>query len=261
MDYMRNTVVISVSVHKGGAGKSSVSSNLAYALSQMGYKILGIDTDGQKNFSRVFGKMEAEEKNFYTAFMRKDDISDHILDTDYENIDIVVGDVALASIEKRMHSMDYRELRMSEILTNVIDEGTYDFIMIDTGPSLGMLNTSILNASDEVLIPVEPSAFGIEGLGVFMEHFKAIKEYNRRLNILGIVLNKVDLRENLSTDARTVIEAVFGNKILKTQILVDSNIKNAQWRNIPVAVKYRNSRAVKNFDSLAEEVIEIVQNR
>lgn len=258
---MRNTVVISVSVHKGGAGKTSISSNLVYALSQMGYKILGIDTDGQKNFSRVFGKKEVEERNFYKAFIEKEDIKDHILNTDYENIDIVVGDVALTGIERRMHSMDYRELRMGEILTNVIDEGTYDFIIVDTGPSLGMLNTSILNATDEILIPVEPSAFGIEGLGVFMEHYKVIKEYNKNLNILGIVLNKVDRRENLSKDALTVIEAVFGNKILKTQILVDSNIKNAQWRNIPVAAKFKNSRAVKNFNSLAEEVIEIVQNR
>lgn len=258
---MKSTTVISVSVHKGGAGKSSISSNLAYALSQIGYRILGIDTDGQKNFSRTFGKTEVSEKNFYKAFIERDDIRNHILSTDYENIDIVIGDVALANIERRMHSMDYRELRMSEILMNVIEEGRYDFIIIDTSPSLGMLNTSILNASDEILVPVEPSAFGIEGLGVFMEHYKAIKEYNKYLNILGIVLNKVDLRENLSLDALTVIEAAFGKNILKTQILVDSNIKNAQWRNIPLAVGYKSSRAVKNFNSLAEEVVEIVKAR
>lgn len=258
---MNNTIVISVSIHKGGAGKTSVSSNLVYALSQKGYKVLGIDTDGQKNFSRTFGKTEISERNFYEAFMRKDDIRNHILKTDYENIDIVVGDVALANIERKMHSMDYRELRMSEILAELIKEKRYDFIVIDTSPSLGMLNTSILNATDEILIPVEPTAFGIEGLGVFMEHYNNIKEYNKYLNILGIVLNKVDLRENLSSDALTVIETVFGKNILKTQILVDSNIKNAQWRNIPLAAKYKSSRAVKNFESLAEEVVEIVKNR
>ena len=94
-----------------------------------------------------------------------------------------------------------------------------------------------------------------------MEHYKAIKEYNKYLNILGIVLNKVDLRENLSSDALAVIEAAFGSNILETQILVDSNIKNAQWRNMPLAALYKNSRAVKNFESLAKEVVEIVKKR
>lgn len=261
MRMAKDTKVISVSIHKGGSGKSSICGNLGYALASQGYKILLIDTDSQKNLSRSFGITEACEKNFYKSFMEKEDIRNHILKTDYESIDIVVGDVGLASIEKKMHSMDYRELRMSEIMADVIDEGIYDFILIDTSPSLGMLNTSILNATDEILIPVEPTAFGIEGLGVFMEHYKAIKEYNKYLNILGIVLNKVDLRENLSSDALAVIEAAFGSNILETQILVDSNIKNAQWRNMPLAALYKNSRAVKNFESLAKEVVEVVKNR
>lgn len=257
----RDTKVISVSIHKGGSGKSSVCGNLGYALASLGYKILLIDTDSQKNLTRSFGITETQEKNFYKAFMEKEDIKNHIIETKYENIDIVVGDVGLASIEKKMHSMDYRELRMSEIMVNVVDEGIYDFILIDTSPSLGMLNTSILNATDEILIPVEPTAFGIEGLGVFMEHYRGIKEYNPYLNILGIVLNKVDLRENLSSDALEVIEKAFGKNILDTKILVDSNIKNAQWRNIPLAVKYKNSRAVKNFEDLAKEVVKIVKER
>lgn len=261
MDKAKDTKVISVSIHKGGSGKSSICGNLGYALASLGYKILLIDTDSQKNLTRSFGITEPCEKNFYTAFMEKDDIRNHIIKTDYNDIDIVIGDVGLASIEKKMHSMDYRELRMSEILMNVVDDGTYDFILIDTNSSLGMLNTSILNATDEILIPVEPTAFGIEGLGVFMEHYKAIKEYNKYLNILGIVLNKVDRRKNLSTDALAVIETVFGDKILKTQIFVDSNIENAQWRNAPLAAIYKNSRAVNNFESLAKEVVEIVNAR
>ena len=259
MNKIRDTKVISVSIHKGGSGKSSICGNLGYALAELGYKILLIDTDSQKNLTRSYGITEPNEKNFYRAFMEKDDIRNHILETEYDNIDIVIGDVGLASIEKKMHSMDYRELRMSEIIAGVVDEGIYDFILIDTSPSLGMLNTSILNATDEILIPVEPTAFGIEGLGVFMEHYKAIKEYNKHLNILGIVLNKIDRRKNLSSDAYQVIEAVFGDKILKTQIRVDSNIENAQWVNAPLAAEYKGSRAIEDFRSLAKEVIEIVK--
>ena len=258
---MKKTIVLTITVNKGGSGKTTLSSNLCYVLAQKGYRVLGIDTDGQKNFSRTFGMYDVNEKNFYEAFIKKEDIRNHILKTEYENIDIVIGDVALSLIEKNMYSMDFRELRMSEILEGVKKEGIYDFIIIDTSPSIGMLNTSILHATDEVLIPVEATAFGVDGLGIFMEHYKSVKTYNKNLNMLGIVLNKIDLRENLTEDVREIIEGVFDNKLLKTEILVDANIKNSQWASSTVTSSFKNSRAAVCFESLAEEVIQIVKNR
>lgn len=258
---MKKPIIISVSIHKGGSGKSSVCSNLAFALAQLGYKVLAVDTDSQMNLSHSYD-LYSNEKNFYRAFVHKEDIREHIIETKYKNIDFVVGDVALANIEKKMHSMDFRELRAREIFEPMIEEGSeYDFILIDQNPSLGMLNTSLLHASDEVLIPIEPSAFGIEGLDVFLEHYNSVKAYHKDLNILGIVFNKVDRRENLSQDTLYVVESVFGHHLLETQILVDSNIKNAQWAHEPLAVYNKNSRAVKNFNNLAKEVVSIVSSR
>lgn len=258
---MKKPIIISVGIHKGGSGKSSVCSNLAYALSQIGYRILAIDTDSQMNLSHSFD-LYSNEKNFYKAFINKEDIRNHIIKTQYKNIDFVVGDVALANIEKKMYSMDFRELRAREILEPMLENNCkYDFILIDQNPSLGMLNTSLLHASDEVLIPIEPSAFGIEGLDVFLEHYENVKQYHKNLNILGIVFNKVDKRENLSQDTLLVVKDVFGDHLLNTQILVDSNIKNAQWSHMPLAVFSKNSRAVKNFNDLAKEVVQITSNR
>lgn len=261
---MKKPIIISISIHKGGSGKSSVCSNLAYSLAQMGYRILAIDTDSQMNLSHSFD-LYSNEKNFYKAFVNKEPITNHIIKTRYENIDFVVGDVALATIEKIMPSMYMGEYRASEILKPITEETStefvYDFILIDQNPSLGMLNTSLLHASDEILIPIEPSAFGIEGLDVFLEHYRSIKEYHKSLEILGIVFNKVDKRENLSQDTLLVVKNVFGDHLLKTQILVDSNIKNAQWSNMPLAVYNKNSRAVENFNDLAREVVQIVSSR
>ena len=261
---MKKPTIISVSIHKGGSGKSSVCSNLTYALAQKGYKVLAIDTDSQMNLSHSYD-LYSNEKNFYKSFVNKEPITNHIIKTKYKNIDFVVGDVALATIEKIMPSMYMGEYRATEILKPVTEEISsefkYDFVLIDQNPSLGMLNTSLLHATDEILIPIEPSAFGIEGLDVFLEHYRSIKEYHKNLKILGIVFNKVDKRENLSQDTLFVVKNVFGDHLLNTQILVDSNIKNAQWANMPLAVFDKNSRAVKNFNNLAKEVIKIVSSR
>lgn len=259
---MKKPTVISVSIHKGGSGKSTICGNLAYALSLMGHKILAVDTDSQMNLSHSFN-CYSSKKNFYKAFIEKDDIRNHIQRTAYKNIDIVVGDVALASVETKMHSMNFRELRALEVIMPLLEEENpeYDFVIFDQSPSLGMLNTSLLHASDEVLIPIEPSSFGVEGLDVFLEHFENVKEYHKDLNILGIVFNKIDRRENISQDALMVVKEVFGDLVLESKILVDSNIKNAQWAHKPLAVYNKNSRAVNCFDKLAKEVIEVVKSR
>lgn len=260
--------IITCSTHKGGAGKSTVVGNLGYYLSKMGKRILFIDTDSQMNLTQSYNLADNIEKSFYKAYLNKDDIKKHIIPTKYENIDFVSGEVAIANIERRIFSMNFWELRMKEMLENIVLDNIYDYVLIDTSPSLGMLNTSILHATDEIIIPVEPSAFGLKGLSVFLDHYNSVKLYHKNLNILGIVLNKIDKRENISTDASIVIKKIFGeNMILDTKIHVDACIKNAQWANRPLGVYVKEkgirtkSKAANDFVNLAKEVDLIVQKR
>lgn len=248
------TKVISVSIHKGGAGKSSISCNLGLALSQLNYKVLLIDTDSQMNLSHSYGFYK-NERNFFKSFVEKQDIRNHIINTPYENLDIVIGDIGLIHIENILSTIICSEKRMREVLDPVIKSGYYDFILIDTSPSLAALNVSILFASDYILIPVEPSAFGIEGLDVFLDHFNEVKKYHQELEIMGVVLNRVDARTTISKVSVDVIKNVFGEHLLtKSFIRVDSDITKAQWEHVPVYSYNKNSRSIEDFNNLAKEI-------
>lgn len=261
------TTVISVGTNKGGAGKSSICSNLAYSLSDMGYKVLIIDTDPQMNSSQSFFNVEELErnsdKNFYYAFTRREDIRKHIVPTNFDNLDFVLGDVQLARLDTEIFSMFKNDIIVTQILEPLKSENIYDFIIIDQNSSLSLLNKSIIGASDEIIIPIEPSYFGVKGIALYLEHFNVVKEEYNQVNILGILFNKVDKRENILKDAQFVVENAFGDKLLKTYIPVDSNIKNSQWSTtpMPLAVFDKNSRATQSFYDLAKEVVKIVKGR
>lgn len=254
----KKSIVITTAIHKGGSGKSSVSGNLAYSLANLGYKILLIDTDSQMNLSHSYN-LSTSDKNFYKVLIEDDNILNNITKTEYENIDFVVGSVSLANAEIKLNSMHLREFKVKEALAPIVDKKDYDFIIIDTSPSLGILNTSVLHATDFVLIPVETTSFGIDGLDIFMDYFSNISRYKKDLSILGIVLNKVDKRENLSEDAKEVVKHVFGDVLLDTEISTDSNIKNAQWERVPLGAYVKKSRAIENFNELAREVVKNVE--
>ncbi len=258
----KNTKLIAFSIHKGGAGKTSLCANLAHTFANMGYKILAIDTDPQKNLTHSFD-LPPTEKTFYKAFVPDNiqDIRDYIIPTEFENIDFVVGDAALAFIDLRILKMYRKEDRMRNILEGVINDGVYDFVMVDCNPTIGSFNTAILSCMDEIIVPIEPSAFGIEGLRTFSEHLNFLLKNNRNLHLTGIVLNKVAGNKAISKEASDVINAVYGDKVLKTRIRIDTNIEQAQFAKRPLWEIAPKTRAIEDFKNLAKEVLEIVQNR
>lgn len=261
----RDTKVVSIVNNKGGVGKTSICGSLAFALSEMNYKILLIDADMQSNLTHSYG-LECTDKNLGEAFKNSDillkneeGLTNYIEKTQYENIDFIVSNSSMASIEMELNMKFQRENLMKYLIDPIIKNGEYDLIIIDTNPVLGMLNYSIINSSNYVIIPTELSAFALDGLDTLLSYIETIRISNSSLQIAGIVINKYDLREKNVTDTcMDIIKQVFGDKTFQTKIGIDTKLKKAQLRNSPVLCTDTNSRISKQFRSLAKEVSKVI---
>lgn len=255
----KETKIISIANNKGGSGKTTVTGCIGYSLSQMGYKVLLIDADMQMNLTYSFALERNEEKNIFNAIKEEENLLEYIISTEHENIDFIISDFNMATIEMLLFTKMQRESIFRQIVDPVVKKGIYDYIIIDTNPTLGILNFNILNASDYVIIPVELSRFGIEGLDILLNFFKDVKKINNNLKIAGVLLNKVDLRESITKEANEVIKEIFGDIIFNTYISTDTKIKKSQWESVPLNIFDSNSRAAKQYKELSREVIKIVK--
>lgn len=250
----RYSKVISVMLHKGGCGKTTTTVNLSYALAEKGYKVLCIDTDMQMNMSRQYGFTNPAAENFETVLKDKCKLKDAILKTKYPNIDFVTGAFGLATMESDLITMSFREFRVKNAIDPIKSE--YDFILLDTNPTLGMLNTSILYASDEIILPVMPTDFGMAGLEVFANFYFLAKKEGVKANILGILLNNIDFRKGITSVVFERLEKLFGQLVFNNFISTDANIDNAQIMQQPVLVYQPRTKASKDYRNVAQEIID-----
>lgn len=256
-DY-RDTQVISVLNNKGGCGKTSICSSIGYILAEMGYKILLIDADAQRNLSSSYD-MKKSPKNFGAAILAEEPLTDYIQPTGYQNIDMIVADVSMGTMDMQLFTKVQRENVVRQCLMPVVDGGAYDFILIDTNPNLSLLNFNIINASHGCIIPVQPAGFDVEGIVTVIDFIKGVMKFNTTLRILGIVMNRYDMRNRSISEAASLeIEETYGELLFETVIHVDVKIQNAQWENKPVFVG-NSSRITKEFRALAKEVVKRCQ--
>ena len=191
---MGNTVTICFANNKGGSGKSTSCSNVGAALAGMGKKVLMVDGDMQLNLSLSFFseeevlEMAAGEKNLYYAIGHQSDLSDFIVHTKYENLDLVPSSTLMSSVEYELFTKWQREFILRKCLQKVKDSGVYDYILIDAPPTLGGCVMNILCASDYVLVPVEASPWGMFGLANMFDFLNEVREIAPDLLLLRCLL-------------------------------------------------------------------------
>lgn len=245
---------------KGGVGKTTTNVNLSACIAIKGKKVLIIDIDPQGNTTSGFGiDKNSTEYNIYDALMGDEDIKKCIVNTDYENIDIVPSNVQLAGAEIELTGMSEREYKFKRII-NQIREG-YDYIFVDCPPSLGLLTINSLTGVDSVIIPIQCEYYALEGVSQLMNTIQLIKKnLNPTLEIQGVVLSMFDGRTNLSIQVVDEVKRYFKGKVYRTIIPRNVRLAEAPSHGMPVIDYDPKSKGAEAYNELAEEFLELEED-
>ena len=256
----RKTRVIAFVNNKGGSSKTTSCSNIGYELSKSGKNVLLIDGDMQLNLSLSFFREEIVleiskgEKNLYKAVAQGKSLQDYIIHTSYERLDMIVSSTMLYSIDDKKTIKSERMSLIKNSMNEIIITGFYDYILIDSPPTLGWWVMNILCASSDLIIPVEASPWGLFGLANFFEFLQENKKHVPDLNLLGVVMTRVDQRKNYVRLVKETLLNLKSTRIFDNCIHVDSSIEWAQENCMPVSVYKQKSRSAKEYRLLAQEV-------
>ena len=258
---MGKTVTICFTNNKGGSGKSTTCSNLGAAMARAGKKVLLVDGDMQLNLSLAFFSEDwvlehaQGENNLYYAIGKQADLTDYIVHTPYENLDLVPSSTLMSSIEYELFTKWQREFILRKCLQRIKDSEVYDYILIDAPPTLGGWVMKILCASDKVIIPVEASPWGMFGLANMFEFLNEVKQISPELEVAGIAVTKVDTRKNYFKQTMETLHQLESIYVFEHVIRVDSSVEWSQDNSVPVVEYKKSSRSAKEYTELAEEVM------
>lgn len=258
---MSATKTICFANNKGGSGKSTTCANVGYALSTLGKRVLLIDGDMQMNLTLSFFdderslELAKNGNNLYTGIIEQKELDGFVLDTDYENLDLIPSSTLMSSIEFQLFTKWQREFILRRGLQRIKDSGRYDYILIDAPPTLGCWVMNIMCASDYLIIPVEASPWGLFGLANMFEFYEQVKLISPDLEILGIAITKASERKNYFKQTVETLSSLDNVRLFKSIIRIDSTVEWSQDNSKPVMAYKKTSRAAQEYMELAQEVM------
>jgi chromosome partitioning protein len=249
------TKIISVCNQKGGVGKTTTVVNLGYYLAYKGKKVLIIDLDPQANATSGLGIDKSKiEKSIYDILINNVNISEVIQDINMPQLKLIPSNIHLTGAEIELVSFMNREYRLKQTLKDRVDE--FDFILIDSPPSLGILTINSLAAATSALIPIQCEYYALEGLSQLLNTVNLVKEnLNQGLAIEGVLLTMADYRTNLTSEVINETKEFFKEKVFKTIIPRSIKLSEAPGFGKPIHLYDKNSIGAKMYLSLANEVL------
>ena len=260
---MAKTKVICFANNKGGSGKSTTCSNVGYGLSVLGSKVLLIDGDMQMNLSlSLFDEDQVlsyaqSGKNLYEGIRRQDDLTDYIVHSRYEGLDLIPSSTLMSSIEYELFTKWQREYILRKCLANIVESEMYDYILIDAPPTLGGWVMNILCASNKIVIPVESTPWGLFGLGNMFEFLEQVRQIAPELELGGLVITKVDTRKSYFKQTLETLKELEDVRVFDTYLRVDSGIEWSQDNHAPIMAYKKSSRSAAEYMELAKEIAQI----
>jgi len=248
-------MILAIINNKGGTGKSTSAVNLTAALALKGRRTLLIDLDGQASASLSLGIERADFKpSIADAIIDGRGMSGIVRKTGAERLDLITGSPDLADADLQLAKIPGRERRLKDAIAPI--RAGYDFIVLDSPPSLGLLSVNALVAADAFIVPMPPEYLALEGLVGLLEAVQLIHEgIGDRSRLMGILLTKVDHRRKVTEEIIQIIRRHYGDQVFKTEIRVDVRLIEAPSFGKTIFQYDRLSAGAEGYFYLADEII------
>jgi chromosome partitioning protein len=249
----KHSRVIAVVNQKGGVGKTTTAVNLAACFAASERSTLLVDLDPQGNASSAFG-ISDPPRQIYDAIIGSCVMKDAALPTALSHLHLVPAGPDLVGAEIELVSAMSRERRLESALADLRE--SYEIVVIDCPPSLGLLTLNALTAADSIIIPMQCEYYALEGLARLLDTVELVREHlNPRLTVEGIALTMVDMRNNLSRQVEAEVRSHFGDKVYRTRIPRNVRLSEAPSHGKPIILYDIQSRGAIAYLRLGEEVL------
>lgn len=253
--------VISITNQKGGVGKTTSAINIAYFLAKMGLRTLLIDFDPQGNATSGLGIDKSQlETTMSDVISGEKILRDVIVDTGFAGLKLAPSTPILANTEVELANAKGRFTRLKNAIENVRND--FDYVILDSPPSLSLLTVNGFIASDYLVLPVQAEFYAMEGLGQLLESMKLVRKgMNPNLELLGVLPTMVDSRTTLSGQVYEEIKKFFPGKVFSTPIPRNIRLAEAPSHGVPVGIYDRFSKGARAYKAVAKEIIERTQEK
>jgi chromosome partitioning protein len=249
--------IIAIANQKGGCAKTTTVVNLAASLADTGFKVLVIDLDPQANATQWLSPQQ-ELAGSLGLMTTKDPIEDLVAQTSIPGVDLIAGSQSLTTIEKALAGELGAEFTLKRRLM-AIAPNSWDFVLIDTPPTLGLVTVNALSYAKELLIPVTTHIMTLSGVAQLMQKTADIREIlNPDLKIVGLLPSRVDLRTKHSKEVLDMLTAEFKDKVFKSIIRENIRLAEAPSFHESILIYDKNSTAASDFRALAKEISSLV---
>ncbi len=244
---------IAIANQKGGCGKTTTAVCLALCLKDMGNRVLVTDMDPQGSTTQsLYPNREAIQHTVYELLMDSDTVPvSSVLTNIDEGLDLLPADVILSTVEQLLSGRSERESRLRKVLSRVDED--YDYVIIDSPPNVGILTFNALMAADEIIIPVDPSLFSLQGVGRVTDALDLLENINGHTTTYKVLATMYDSRTRISRELLAALKSSYEQSCFKTIIRNNVTLKESTGFGVPIT-QYRGSRGLSDYKSLANEV-------